>query len=304
MPSFLYNRITCSWRLLALLLFINFCQTAHAAPVCSSILGAQKMSDLSPESPTWIDLTTRNGKIIDQKYPQRLHDSLTSIFDSWVDKYLGGEKLDFISMLRQQHRVLSVGKNGDDVYQGYSAAGINKIIGRKAIPGHFRNEGPSFSIESLPWIISIPNDMLLDASRMNHSQKWYERVSIPGIPTEYLPKRWPRGKTIFYQYPSRGGVPFYLAVMEKSLTQALDVLRENRPASEVLPFLADYLQAGLVGHLFGIGNFSLYMTQVNDILLRAGYKGIPPKQLDFQAVVEDSENFRKVFASLTEPSTR
>ncbi len=256
-----------------------------------------EITALAPDSQEWIHLTTRNGKISDKHYPRRLYDSMKLIFEPYVDQFLQGQNPDFIKMLRLQHQVLAVGLDGDDLYFGASSGYWNKLLRNSAVPERFRNEafnGPSI----FRWRLTISISDQLDGDTPNVRKNPTIPVELQGIPPEFWGTRTIADNTVRFVYPKLNSVPVYLEGMQESLSAALTLIKQGESKEKILPHLADYLQRGLTGHIFSVGNFSLYMTQVNGILRRLGYAGVPPANLDYHAIVEDSDVFRRRFVNL------
>ncbi|WP_331338572.1 protein kinase [Bdellovibrio sp.] len=255
-----------------------------------------EITALSPESSQWLYLTTRNGKISDKGYPVRMHDSMRLVFEPFVDDVLAGRERDFEEMLRTQHRIVAAGIDGNSKYWGSSIGFWNYIFLNKAVPGKFRNEVFNLGKLNFRLRLVISVDKTLDRDFKANTTGVTEFVKIAGVPADLLPSRKSSEDSVYYVYPPVDGIPTFLNLMEKNLLTALKLMREGEPRERVLPYLADYVQLGVSGHIFNLANYSIYMTQVNSILRRLGYEGISPANLDYHALVEDSEVFRQRFA--------
>ncbi len=257
---------------------------------------SNEITALSPESSRWLYLTTRNGKISDKGYPQRLHDSMRLVFEPFVDDVLAGRERDFEEMLRAQHRIVAAGVDGNSKYWGSSIGFWNYIFLNKAVPGKFRNEVFNLGKLNFRLRLVISVNKTLDGDFQAGTIGVTEPVKIASVPSDLLPSRKSGEGSVYYVYPPVDGIPKFLDLMELNLLTALKLMREGQPREQVLPYLADYVQLGVSGHIFNLANYSIYMTQVNGILRRLGYEGISPANLDYHALVEDSEVFRQRFA--------
>lgn len=269
----------------------------------SSEVNISKIISNDPQSKEWLYLVTRNGNLSDKSYPQRIYDSIKYFFDPFVEETLKGKKNNFEEMLRFQHMVLSRGLDGSNKYFGASMGIWNKLFRNAAVPGAFRNEefkGPMF----FRWRLKIPIPDKLDGEIPAGVSKELASVNLEGIPEEFLPKRIKRGNYIQYFHPSPKAVPIYLTLMEEKIRKAILMIKNKNAPEKIIPLLADYVQLGVSGHIFGVGNFSIYMTQVNDLLIRMGLHGISPQNLDYHAFVEDSPFFRERFAKIVYSSNQ
>lgn len=250
---------------------------------------------LPPDSAEWIYLTTRNGRVSDTGFPERLHSSMSLVFEPYVDQFLQGQDVDFGSMLRAQHQILATGVDGKSRYYGASMGAWNRLLNNSAVPGKFRNEafnGPSF----FRWRLTISIQSVLNNELPSQNRRRIEPVFLEGIPANFLGTRTVGTESVVYVHPGVNSVPgVYVQAMRESLETALALMKDGHSREEILPYLADYLQRGLTGHIFSVGNFSIYMSQVNGLLRRLQFRGISPGNLDYHALVEDSDMFRQRF---------
>ena len=255
-----------------------------------------QITALPSTSPEWTRLVTRDGSITDPGFPGRLHDSMSMVFEPYVDRFLAGDEGNFEKMLRDQHRIVSAGSDGRNRYWGSSMGLWNYVMLNPAVPGQTRNEvfaGP----EIFKWRLWVSVKEKLGGQAPSNRRGASEPVQIEGIPSKWLPTREVGSDKVYYIYPPRKAVPIYLQAMGDRLKSALRLLREGGAPEEIVPLLADYIQLGVSGHIFNLANFSIYMTEVNGILRRLGYRGVSPANLDYHALVEDSDTFRQRFLS-------
>jgi hypothetical protein len=215
------------------------------------------------------------------------------VFEPYVRDFMNGKEQDFKEMLRDQHRILTAGIDGTNRYWGASLGVLNYLMGASAIPGIYRYEdinGPPSPRMILK--ISIAEKL---QGQVPVKTSFIQRNPIQGISEKNTPLQMISAKNILFIYPKNDGVVEYLASMQNDMIRALRMIRAGKPRDEVLPLLADYVQKGVAGHVFGLANYSLYMTQVNSLLIRMGFAGISPGNLDYHALVEDTATFEQRF---------
>ena len=280
--------------------------------ICSQCTGANELtyagcplllSQLSPDSVEWIFLTTRSGQVFDKGFSHRLHESMNEVFEPYFIRALQDHPhMSFEKMLRDQHAMAVSGKDGKSKYWGASHTWANYIFANYARQGRFRHE----SYRLFPGMLW--KNWINPQTKLN-AEIPFELLSgntlpqeLENIPTKFFSRRTFLKSTIFkrgqilYIYPPIKAGPFYLKAMEVKMERILDAAKRQRSLNEMASELSDYVQLGANGHVFNLANYSIFMTQMNAVLVYLGHPGLSPKMLDYHSMVENPATFRKRFA--------
>ena len=121
-------------------------------------------------------------------------------------------------------------------------------------------------------------------------------ITLPGICFDALPKDlWVNNNVVWHYYPDPIYYKQYLQIMRKKLIALVKKLSDNRNVTEILTIIGLYYQYGINMHMFEDINQSLFINQINSILLLLNLKPINHGVLDFVAMRFQPENFTKYF---------
>ncbi len=118
-----------------------------------------------------------------------------------------------------------------------------------------------------------------------------ERIAIRGIALEDGPTIRLSGRELLVDYPHASILRRYIRRMEILMTE----IRATTSNEQLFALLAEYYQLGIAAHLYDRVNSSLYMTQINYILMSRGLRGISHRDLDFLALTRSTEEFIPLF---------
>jgi len=120
----------------------------------------------------------------------------------------------------------------------------------------------------------------------------FHKFSIDGIPEKFLPEIKIEADRLRIYFSDE--VEIYVGRMKEIMVEIKNVERGGE-TGRLLSLLSYYLRLGVSAHPFKRINFSLLMGQVNYILEFHGLKGISHRNLDYLALIMNSDAYEKVF---------
>ncbi len=286
--------------------------SAESSLTCFTRALSQKLAEAEPRSSGaltrlhWDDMEWRRlslrdphqKKLSSPNFLQNLHESVADVFDPWFQGRKSGA---FEAMLREQHRVLAQGRDGGRTYGGASASETNPY------PGLLRNElGPNLMVIATPvWFekhlrgeippTAAKNLRALEKSGKTQIYELPHPIRVVGVGKKAQPYQQLTNTYLEIDYAD--DIQSYLAVAGKTMRRVRDRMKDGRATSaDVVEGMSDYLYYTVRCHPFRRLNFSLFMSQVNYVLMENGLRGITPDNLDYILLVSTRDEFRVEFA--------
>ncbi len=128
--------------------------------------------------------------------------------------------------------------------------------------------------------------------KFNHNSGTIQKVYLPGIENNALPSN----QFCRHFYPSGTVLEQYYAQMFRTAKEAVNLITKHAPQSDILNKLAEHYQYSINARPYPQINNSLYMNEINTLLLKANMKTMPHGNLDHAAHRLQPENFKKYFA--------
>ncbi|MBT4652501.1 MAG: hypothetical protein HN981_04470 [Candidatus Pacebacteria bacterium] len=242
-------------------------------------------------------LYDNGGKRVDGDYLLNQSNVRSFLVDSFLDGslYESGNEDTFIEKISQAHRI----SNRNDVYQkvGEGSLGVNA--------GNFRSErgrmknGRQEQARAVAEIAKKYNDPY--ASRFKKEQVSYSKVSLEGIPEEYLPEdRYDDDSRAYtFYYPPSQSIPLYMQQINGLGIQISESFKNQDGSYEnLVKLIARQYQYGAIICPFSQINNSLFMNLANAQLKMLGLLGISHYNLDLAAQRMQQDEFTEYFLDI------
>lgn len=129
-----------------------------------------------------------------------------------------------------------------------------------------------------------------------YANKTTQKVKLSGINFYALPKdRWININIVWHYYPDPIFYEQYLCIMQKKIGELVIKLSDNMNIKDLLTDISQYYQYGINMHMFEDINQSLFVNQVNSLLMLMNLNPINHGILDFVAMRFQPKNFTKYF---------
>lgn len=248
---------------------------------------------IDPENPDWRKLQfTDPGQQVDEYARLYVKNVTSSIIEKFAPAFESGRIItDFRAILREEHRVLIMGDDPARPYRGWFKGARQNAETIAGMAGQFRSEDgylPRFALW-LPGVFGKKSARLRPPDPV---------IKIEGIPEEALPTN--DVLKLEHQFPDARYLGYYLDRMGLLMSQIRSC--DSCSRLQLIEKLADYYHVAINSHAFPRVNQSLFMSQVNYILRRAGIKGLrhaspgpAGERLDALALVLGGDEFRRYF---------
>lgn len=114
-------------------------------------------------------------------------------------------------------------------------------------------------------------------------------INLPGV------KGRPHNNGAQHIYPDNRYADQYFKMMHQTAKEAMELINRGAPQDQILAKIAEHYQYAVNFRPFEQINNSLFMTEINTMLKKAGMAPIPHGKLDFAAQRLQPETFKKYF---------
>jgi hypothetical protein len=237
----------------------------------------------------------------------------------------------FEEVFRQQHRILALGTDGDQSYNGHHPNRDLKdimpgvfVFDEDYLDGLINGGGIASPAAQINFFEVTTMDILNSETTKLLAAELHELKDLPdfytlevdGIPEEDLPTNELKDDhstaipaemkpyNYSHAYPK---LPFYdpmsgrRAYFERAKQLMLQFLEEPNVQTKIV-LLASYYHVAINGHFFVAGNNSVLMAQVNVILESLGYRPLNHGVLDYLALLLSTRRFVKVLRNRLVPA--
>lgn len=277
---------------------------AQATGLCRAFPNAEQISSVISENE--IKMFSRGPGSIDPVYLHNMR-LVASIFSDWLareEKTVAQSYADFLSEL---HRTAIYDNLSGKLYWPDPNSPPEAV---SELGGRFRHQLPNPLVNKL---ITHSTDLSLN-SMLQILTRLNGREEIPGYPPEdgeslsfvnivglgdpgFRPYYRRKSLHIDYSYAEGDAVPVYLRLMSEEMERLKKLVHRKAGLASILRSLGRYYHLATCGHPFYRVNNSLFMAQVNVVLIAIGLKPVYHGDLDLIVRALDSGQAEAAFAN-------
>ncbi len=284
------------------------------------------MLQLDPLSAAWKNLMVRLARqpVSNTNYLHNQSYGLRKIFDPWFRGT--NPETDFAVILSQQHSALVLGPPGlNRAYRPKSSKWQGYVHLKVEPAGRYRQEIEELGHEVRQMYFreevfedyDLPPSIFEKIETRAKGNSWKQQID--GIPE----RAWPENDAPYRMSETESGesvpnheLPFrmmhslpraeHVPIYVKRAGEIMNEIRSQQALSlpNLSTLLGKYFHVLINAHPFYYGNNSLFLAQINYVLLERGFSGIPHGGLDYLALITSTNEFVPHFVNEIQKANR